>query len=130
MKEKELYTGRIDECLDAYGYLTYGQERLVLNFILGKMKEYTLQRYTKQAYTNAILLKVTEEDYIWLNAPINETTPFMQRLGILQKHISTTPEKDHDLFVVKESLTPYIPAPTKKTNPFSRKRTKPSQKDK
>ena len=76
------------------------------------------------------ILKIDEENYIWLNAPDEQKNPLSQRLDVLQKHITTTPEKDYDLFVDKESLIPYIPTPNQKKKGYIRKLTKNIKKDK
>lgn len=128
--DKEMFTGKIERCLNIYNYIMYGKERLVPDSELGHIKFHTLYQYTQTAYEDAILLKINEDNYIWLNAPQEETTPLLQKLGIFQKHITTTPEKDYDLFVDKESLIPYIPTPNQKKKGYIRKLTKNMKKDK
>lgn len=131
MKEaKEIFTGRIERCLNIYHYTKYGKERIVPDSELGHITFNILQRYTQTAYEGAILLKIDEENYIWLNAPDEQKNPLLQRLDILQKHITTTPEKDYDLFVDKDSLIPYIPTPNQKKNGYIRKLTRNMKKDK
>ena len=131
MKEtKEILTGRIERCLDIYHYTMYGKEHVIPDFELGHITCSTFHRYTQTAYEGAILLKIDEENYIWLNAPDEQKNPLSQRLGVLQKHITTTPEKDYDLFVDKESLIPYIPTPNQKKKGYIRKLTKNMKKDK
>lgn len=128
--DKEMFTGKIERCLNIYNYIMYGKERLVPDSELGHIKFHTLYQYTQTAYEDAILLKINEDNYIWLNAPQEETTPLLQRLGIFQKHITTTPEKDYDLFIDKNSLIPYFPAPKKEKHPFTKKLTRKMKKDK
>lgn len=131
MKEtKDIFTGRIERCLSIYHYTKYGKERIVPDCELGHITHSILHRYTQTAYEGAILLKIDEKNYIWLNAPDEQKNPLLQRLGVLQKHITTTPEKDYDLFVDKDSLIPYIPTPNQKKTNYIRNLTRNMKKDK
>ena len=115
MKEtKEILTGRIERCLDIYHYTMYGKEHVIPDFELGHITCSTLHRYTQTAYEGAILLKIDEENYIWLNAPDEQKNPLSQRLDVLQKHITTTPEKEKRLYKKinkkheKRQVEPYL----------------------
>lgn len=90
------------------------------DFKIGRTEIGTIHRYSDIIDKEAILIKVNEEKYIWIDLLTNKTEKFLVNLGIPIKTIGIFPTSDNQLFVDKETLKPYF----KNNNNLSIKKVK------
>lgn len=106
MKSKNIFTGTIKQCNNLYFYNQYGDEHYFGDLQIGKNQIGTIHRYTEIIDKNAILIKVNEEQYIWIDSLTTKTDEFLVNLGIPTKTIGVIPYSDNSLFVDKKTITP------------------------
>ena len=108
MKNSDIYIGTIKKCNDVYCYEKYGEERYVGSFKINNTELGEVHKYVDVITDQAILIKVNNEKYIWLNQIETFSDELLVNLGIAKKTINTQPSNDNDLFVEKNTLIPYF----------------------
>jgi len=108
MKSSDIFVGTIEKCSSAYFYNLYGKERYIGEFIINHREIGSIVSYSKQITDQAILIRVNEDKYIWINHLTNFMDDLLVNLGFSIKVINTSPSCDDELFVVKDSLKPYF----------------------
>lgn len=108
MKKSDILVGTIKKCNNLYRYKEYGEERYIGDFIIGHTKIGSTHKYVDTVCNEAILIKVNEDKYMWLNLLTSFTDEILANLGIPIKVINTFPSTDNDYFVDKNSLRPYF----------------------
>ena len=108
MKSKNIFIGTIKKCKNLYWYEQYGDEQYIGDFIIGQTEIGTIHRYVDIIDEKAILIKVGESKYIWVDLLTNKIEEVLVNLGISINTIGTTPSCDNDLFVDEKTLEPYF----------------------
>jgi len=108
MKKSDIFVGTIKKCNSLFYYKEYGEERYVGDFIIGHTEIGSIHKYVNIVCDKAILIKVNENKYMWLNLLTTLTDEILVNLGIPVKVINTFPSADNDYFVDKNSLNPYF----------------------
>lgn len=106
MNSKDVFVGTIKKCKNIYCYENYGEERFVTDFIVGHAKLGETHKYVDVIYENAILIKVSESKYIWVDLLTNKFEELLVNLGISINTIGTVPSYDGDLFVDQKTIQP------------------------
>ena len=108
MKSNEIFIGTIRQCICINRYEEYGDEKFFPEFEINHNIFGSTEKYTKQITDQAILIRVNENKYIWINHLTSFKDDLLVNLGLPIKAISTKPSCDNDLFVVEDSLKPYF----------------------
>lgn len=109
MKTKNLFTGTIKKCNNLYYYNQYGEEHYFGDMQIGKIQIGTIHRFVDVIDEKAVLIKVNEDEYIWLNTLTNKIDELFVNIGIPIKTIntiSTIPYSENSLFVDKNTIEP------------------------
>lgn len=106
MNSNDVFVGTIKKCKNIYCYENYGEERFIIDFIVGHTKFGEIHRYADTVYENAILIKVNESKYIWIDLLTNKFEELLVNLGISINTIGTVPSYDGDLFVDQKTIQP------------------------
>ena len=114
MKSKNVFKGTIKKCEDFYSYMKYGEERYVGDFKVGKIEVGTTYKYANIIDEEAILLKMSDKKFVWLDLVNTKAEEILVNLGIACNAISTSPICNNDIFVDEETLEPYFKAEDKK----------------
>lgn len=104
MKSKNVFIGTIKKCKDLYYYEKYGDEHYFGDFRTERCAMGTIHRYVDVIDENAVLIKVGESKYIWVDLSKNKIEEFLVNLGIAINTIETTPYQNGDLFVDENTL--------------------------
>ena len=115
MKNKDVYVGIIKKCNNLYFYERYGEKRFVGDCQIGPVMIGSIHTYVDVVAEKAILIKVNEEQFIWLDDLNNFVDGLLVDLGFPIKLIGTVPFATGELFVDKDSLVPYYIEEEKKT---------------
>lgn len=107
MKSKNIFIGTVKKCKNLYCYKQYGDEKYFGDFRIGSTEIGTIHRYTDIIDEKAILIKVNEEKYIWIDL-LTKADEVLVNLGIPINIIKTFPTCDGALFVDKKTLKPYF----------------------
>jgi len=108
MKISDIYKGTIKRCENIYCYKKYGEEYYVGEFLIGNTEFGTIGKSTSIVTDEAILIKVNENQVIWLNNITNLKEELLVNLGFNINVINSSPSSDKELFFDKETLTPYF----------------------
>ena len=108
MKSKNVFKGTIKKCEDFYSYMKYGEERYVGDFKVGKIEVGTTYKYANIIDEEAILLKMNDKKFVWLDLVNTKAEEILVNLGIACNAISTSPVCNNDIFVDEETLEPYF----------------------
>lgn len=108
MKNRDVFVGTIKKCNDLYCYKKYGETRYVGDFALRNIEVGQIQHYTDVVDDKAILIKIDEDKYVWLNSVMTIFDELLVDIGIPVNTISTVPSTDNELFVDKKSLVQYF----------------------
>ena len=106
MNSKGVFVGTVKKCKNIYCYENYGEERFVTDFIVGHAKLGETHKYVNVIYENAILIKVSESKYIWVDLLTNKIEELLVNLGISINTIGTAPCYDGDLFIDEKTIQP------------------------
>ncbi len=106
MKSNDIFIGTIKRCKDLESYKKYGEEHFFCDFIICKTEIGLMYRYVDIIDEKAILIKVNETEYIWLDTLTNKFDEFLVNLGIPVKTIYTEPYCNNSLFVDEKTLVP------------------------
>ena len=108
MNSKDIFVGTVKECSDIRAYKEYGEELYIPDFVLGKTEFGTTYKYVKVVDDKAVLIKVDEKNYIWLDMLESRMDEFLVNLGIAVKTIGTSPSCSGQLYVDAQTLEPYF----------------------
>ena len=108
MKSRDVFFGTIKKCEDLYNYKKYGDEHYTAELIIGKTEIGTTHKYADVIDEEAVLVKIDDENYMWIDMIDNKLDEFLLNLGISYKTISTTPTKENRLFVDEDTIEPYF----------------------
>lgn len=112
MKLDNIFVGNIKECLNYYPYVMHGDKREVKDFRLGNMIESHIESYTRVYKENALLLRTKNGNYVDLECfesyldIIKLNLMANTKIGFEEFIIKKSPDKNNDLFVYENSLTP------------------------
>lgn len=107
MKREDIFIGRIKKCRNVYLYKQYGDSRYVPDFSINKTEFGTIENYAYEVDSCAILIKATENQFIWLNSLTSFFDEAKVNLGFSVNALETLPTQDGELFVDIDSLVPY-----------------------
>lgn len=108
MKKSQVFVGTIKRCNNFYCYEKYGEEKYFADCRVGHTEFGTLSRYVDIIDEQAILIKVAEDEYIYLKSLKNPLEEILVDLKIYNKTITTYPSEDNELFVEEDTLVPYF----------------------
>lgn len=108
MKSKDIYIGTIKKCGDIYWYEKYGEERFSPDCVIGSTTFGRIKKYAEPVCDNAILIKVDDKTFIWIDMINSKLDEFLISLGIAVKTIKTYPTSSYSLYVDENSLKPYF----------------------
>jgi len=108
MKNKDIFIGTIKKCNNLYCYNEYGEERYVGDFRTRCVESGFIHRYVDIIDEEAMLIKVNDEEYIWVNSTLNFMNELFVNVGIPVKTIGICPTYDNDYFIDKETVVPYF----------------------
>lgn len=108
MKNRDIYIGTIKKCNSLYCYKKYGEKAYIGDFRINNTEIGQMYDFVDVISDQAILIKVTDNKYIWLNKIQSFGDELRVNLGISPKTISTYPSNDKDLFVDTKTLIPYF----------------------
>jgi len=100
MQSERKYIGTLKVCNDLYFYERYGEARYVADFSMRSLTTGTIHIYAEVLCENAVLLKIENEKYLWIN-------------NGEQRLLDIKPSKDELIFVDKDTLVPYEKGKTK-----------------
>ena len=106
MQSKNIFIGTIKKCKNLYWYEKYGDEHYFGDFRIGNCEIGTTHKYIDIIDEKAILIKVGESKYIWVDLLTNKIEEVLVNLGISMNTIGTTPSYDGDLFVDEKTIQP------------------------
>lgn len=106
MDSKDVFKGTIKRCKDVESYNKYGGEHYCGDFRIGHTEIGTLHKYVEVIDENAILIKVSEYGYIWLDRVTSKFDELLVNLGIAVNTIGTEPFIDNALFIDETTLEP------------------------
>lgn len=106
MEGKNIFIGTIKKCRDLYFYKQYGDEHYFGDYRIGHTEVGTTHKYVDIIDEEAILIKVGESKYIWVDLLANKIEEFLVNLGIHINTIGITPLYDNDLFVDEKTIQP------------------------
>lgn len=106
MKSGNIFTGTIKKCKDVASYNEYGEEHYSGDFRIGSTEIGTLHRYVDVISEKAILIRVREYGYIWLDKVTSKYDELLVNLGVAVNAISTEPFIDNALFIDETTLEP------------------------
>ena len=107
MKREDIFIGKIKKCRNVYQYKQYGDSRYVPDFSINKTEFGTIENYAYVVRDVAVLIKATENKYIWLNTLTSFIDEVKVNLGIEVNALNCEPTQDGELFVDIDSLVPY-----------------------
>ena len=108
MKKSDIYLGTIKKCNNIYCYKKYGEKRVVGDFQLRSVGVGTTYKYVDKVYDNAVLIKINEDEYIWLDFNQYLQKESFNNFKNTYQYLNTVPITDKELFVDKDSLKPYF----------------------
>ena len=107
MLDEDVFVGTIKKCGDIYWHEQYGDKRDADDFIVGHAKITTVREYADTVTTSAVLIRVNDDAYMWLDA-LSFIDRFMVDRGYATKVLKTKPSFSGEYFVDKKSLVPYF----------------------
>ena len=106
MECKDIFKGTIKQCKDLNSYNKYGEEHYSGDFRIGHTEIGTIHKYVDVIDNNAILIRVNECEYIWLDNITRKFDELLINLGIAVNTIGIAPYSDGAVFVDKTTLEP------------------------
>ena len=106
MQGKNIFIGTIKKCKNLYWYEKYGDEHYFGDFSIGNCEIGTMYKYVDIIDEKAILIKVGESKYIWVDSLTNKIEEFLVNLGISINIIRTNPSYDGDWFIDEKTVKP------------------------
>ena len=108
MHSKDIFIGTIKKCTNLYGYENYGDEHFVPEFQICSTIHGSLRKYVEKIDEKAILIKVDDNNYVWLESINSKIDEFLINRGFAMNTIGVSPVSNNSLFVDKETLKPYF----------------------
>lgn len=106
MECKDIFIGTIKQCKDLVSYNKYGEEHYTGDFRIGHTEVGTIHKYVDVIDKNAVLMRVSEDVYIYLDKVTSKFDELLVNLGIAVHTIGTEPLIDNGLFVDETTLEP------------------------
>ena len=106
MYSQNIFIGTIKKCKNVYWYEKYGEEHIIGDFQIGHCEVGTIHKYVDTINDHAVLIKVDESKYIWVDLLTNKIEELLVNIGIPINAISTVPLYDGELFVDEKTLVP------------------------
>lgn len=107
MKKSNVYLGTIKRCTNIYRYNQRGETWLEGSWRIGSITESFIHRYAYIVEEKAILIKIKDDEFIWIDMVNNVKDVILCMLGSYKKIIPIKPSFDNQLFVDKNTLVPY-----------------------
>lgn len=108
LKNCDVYVGTIKKCDDFYNYEKYGEKKEYYELIVGSIRFGEVRQYVTKVDEQAILIKVNDDQYVWIKSLTNFVDEVLVDLGIAINTIKTFPTEDDELFVDRSTLVPYF----------------------
>lgn len=108
MNTNQIYIGTIKKCRNVYLYEKYGEKRYIGDFSINNMECGYIDNIIEIITDEAILIKLEENKFVWINQIETLKDRLLVNLGIPSKIITVSPVIDKDLFVDKKTLIPYF----------------------
>ena len=108
MKTKEVYLGTIKKCHDVYWYSMYGDSRFIPDFDSAYLGDGMVKVYAEDVNKNAVLVRVSKNQYISLDMINSNLEEIMVDLGISNLSIYNFPSYNGCLFVDETTLSPFF----------------------
>ena len=106
MNSKDIFIGTIKKCTNLYGYENYGEEHFVPEFQICSTILGSLRKYVEKIDDKAILIKVNDNNYIWLDTINTKKEEFLINRGYAMNTIGIGPVCDNSLYVDVNTLKP------------------------
>lgn len=104
MKKKDVYIGTVKKCLSIYRFEKYG-DRVMPHDLREFNIEYAVSiDNIKIVDTNAVLIKIGEDEYMWKNNNKSNLINFGPQFINIKNH----PSADFEYFVDETRLKPYF----------------------
>lgn len=111
MKPKYVFTGTVKRCHDVYWFNEYGDQRYVPDFRIGNIEVGSIRQYADVVDKEAVLVKVDDSQYVWLDMVKTLADEVKIDLGISNLVIYGKPFFNGALFVDEDTLFPYFKNP-------------------
>lgn len=111
MKKENIFVGEIRKCIDYESYLKHGENYYIADFELksktSKIEFGTSISTYKIIKENAILIKINDDRYIWLDTVLNPIDALFVDLGFNFDSLDTKPTEKNMVYVSSSSLKSY-----------------------
>jgi len=108
MKKSNIYIGTVKQCNDMYWYERRGEKYFEGDFIIGYTISGRMRSYVDVITDKAILIKVSENSYVWFDLSNTIKDRILMGLGIAVNVINNKPHYDREYFVDESTLKPYF----------------------
>jgi len=108
MKKSNVYIGTVKQCNDIYWYERRGEQYFEGDFIIGHTISGRMRNYVDVISDKAILIEVSENNYVWFDLSNTIKDRILMGLGIAVNVIGIKPHYDREYFVDKSTLKPYF----------------------
>jgi len=108
MKKSDVFIGTVKKCNNIYWYERRGEKYFEEEFIIGHTHCGRIREYVDVISDKAILVKVSEDEYVYLDLVESLIDKILINLSIAPHIIKTKPHSNYDYFVDKSTLEPYF----------------------
>ena len=108
MNTNKIYIGTIKKCRNVYLYEKHGEKRYIGDFSINNMECGYIDNIVEIITEEAILIKLGENKFVWINQIETLKDKLLVNLGITSKIITDSPVIDKDLFIDTKTLIPYF----------------------
>lgn len=108
MKKNNVYIGTVKQCNNIYWYERRGEKYFEGDFRIGHTISGRTRSYADEITDKAILIKVSENSYVWFDLSNTIKDRILMNLGIAVNVINNKPCYDREYFVDETTLKPYF----------------------
>jgi len=108
MKKSDIYIGTVKKCKNVNKYNIVGEYEFIDDFIICSAHLGRMEYYVDIVSDKAILIKVNEDEYVFLDLVNTLKEKILLDLGIAVNVIKTKPYSNYDYFVDESTLKPYF----------------------
>ena len=108
MKKSDVFIGTVKQCNNIYWYERRGEKYFDGDFTIGRTTFGRMRSYVDEISDKAILIKVSEDKYIWFDLVNTIKDRILVDFGIAVNVIGTKPHYDNEYFVDESTLEPYF----------------------
>lgn len=108
MKKSNVFIGTVKQCKNIYWYERRGEKYFDGDFIIGRTTFGKMRSYVDEISDKAILIKVSEDKYIWFDLVDTIKDRILLNLGIAVNVIGNKPHFDKEYYVDETTLKSYF----------------------